>query len=185
MIHDVIFAVWFLLPAAAANVTPIIISKLPLLRNWQTALDFGKTYHGQEIFGKNKSWRGLVFGILVATLIFGLQQYLVRHTNWGHHLVEQTDYNNLPTLVLGPLFGLGALGGDAIESFFKRRRNIASGHAWLGFDQLDYIIGSVLVSLPFIILSLRQYLLIFGFWFVAHLLASFLGFKLGFKARPI
>jgi hypothetical protein len=53
------------------------------------------------------------------------------------------------------------------------------------FDQLDYIIGSVAVSLPFVILSPVQYLWIFLVWFLAHLLASFVGYKLGLKKDPI
>ena len=107
MIHNVLFAAWFLLPAAAANVAPIITNKLPLLRRWQTPLDFGKTFHGKEVFGKHKSWRGLVSGIVVATITLALQQYAARHSHWVAALVHETTYTALPSLVLGPLFGFG------------------------------------------------------------------------------
>jgi len=83
------------------------------------------------------------------------------------------------------LFAIGALGGDAIESFFKRQRNIKSGGSWVPFDQLDYIIGSVLVSLFFVILTPMQYVWIFIVWFILHLLASYLGYLVGLKKDPI
>lgn len=185
MLHDLLFALWFLLPAAAANVTPIVTAKLPLIRRWQTPLDFGRSYHGHPVFGSHKTWRGLLSGMLLATLLFWLQQLAVSHTGWGNAVAQGVDYAGLPTLLLGPAFGLGALGGDAIESFFKRRRGIASGQSWIPFDQIDYVIGSILLSLPFVVLRPVLYVYMLVIWFIMHLLASALGYKLGLKEHPI
>ncbi len=185
MIHTVLFAGWFLLPAALANVVPVISNKLPGLKHWHTPLDFDKTWRGKRIFGAHKTWRGLASGIVVAALTFALQQYAVRHTTWAAGIVNHTAYAQLPILLLGALFGIGALGGDAVESFFKRRRDIASGHSWLLFDQTDYVVGGILVSLPFIILPLAYYLTMLIFWLIIHLLGSYVGYKIGLKERPI
>jgi CDP-2,3-bis-(O-geranylgeranyl)-sn-glycerol synthase len=37
--------------------------------------------------------------------------------------------------------------GDIVESFFKRRIGLSRGEKWLGFDQIDFIIGGLLLSL--------------------------------------
>lgn len=185
MIHDILLAVWFLLPAALANATPIFASRIPGLSRWNTPMDGGKSFRGRRIFGDHKTWRGLLTGMVVATVVLWVQQLIVVHTSWVDWFTESVPYELLPVLLLGPVFAIGALGGDAIESFFKRQIGIKSGKPWFPFDQLDYIIGAVLVSLFFVILSPVQYVLMFVIWFIGHLIASFIGYLLGLKKEPI
>lgn len=185
MIQDILFAIWFLLPAAVSNAAPIFAAAIPLFKKLDTPIDGGKTWRGHDLLGPHKTWRGIIAGIIVSTLILWLQVVLAGQFEWARYLSGDVDYSQLPTLILGPLFAIGALGGDAVESFFKRQRNIKSGGAWVPFDQLDYIIGSIIVSLFFVILSPLQYLLIIAVWFLMHLLASYLGYKLGLKKDPI
>jgi CDP-2,3-bis-(O-geranylgeranyl)-sn-glycerol synthase len=185
MIHAVLLALWFLLPAACANVAPILAAAMPGLKHWNTPIDGGHRFRGKAIFGEHKTWRGILSGMIVATIVLWLEQLLVTHTAWAKTIAGDVPYAHLPTLVLGPLFGIGALGGDAIKSFFKRQFGKKPGDSWLPFDQLDYIIGSVLVSLPFVILSLKEYVWIFFIWFVVHLVASYTGWLLKLKERPI
>lgn len=185
LLDDILLAFWFMLPAAVANAAPILSSRFPIIDTWNARLDFGKQFHGQPLLGSHKTWRGLISGMIFATLILWLQQLLVANAGWATNLTGGVDYASLPTLVLGPLFGLGALGGDALESFFKRRHGTRDGGAWVPFDQLDYIIGAVLVSLPFVVLSLRQYVLIFVIWFGMHFASTYVGWRLGLKDQPI
>lgn len=185
MLHDILFALWFLLPAASANVAPIFSNVIPGLNKWKSPLDGGRKFRGKELFGSHKTWRGLVCGIVIASLVFWLQKMAFNDFQWSRTISEGVDYTVLPTLLLGPLFGLGALGGDAIESFFKRQRGTKPGERWIPFDQLDYIIGGVLVSLPFVLLSAGQYVWIFIIWFVMHVGASYGGWLIGLKERPI
>lgn len=185
ILHDIGLAIWFMLPAAAANAMPILVAKLPVIKHWDAPLDLGTTFRGQPLLGSHKTWRGLASGILTSTLVLWLQQLLYAHFAPAHWLGHTIIYTALPTLALGPLFGLGALGGDAIKSFFKRRRGTASGASWIPFDQIDYIIGAVLVSLPFVTLSLRQYIFVFAIWFGVHVGSTYLGWKLGLKEQPI
>jgi CDP-2,3-bis-(O-geranylgeranyl)-sn-glycerol synthase len=151
---DILFALWFFLPAGVANATPIFMAKLPVLRDWNAPIDLGKSYRGKRILGDHKTWRGLITGILAATLTLWLQQLAVRHYGWAKTLTSDVDYATLPTLVLGPLFGFGALAGDAIESFFKRQRGTPPGQGWFPFDQTDYIIGGAIATAPFVQLML-------------------------------
>lgn len=185
MSQDILLATWFLLPAALANAAPIAAARLPLLKRFVAPIDGGKTWRGRRIFGTHKTWRGLLSGIVVATFVFWVQKLLAVHTEWGNAITAQIDYTTLPVLLIGPAFGIGALGGDAIKSFFKRQRGIPAGASWVPFDQLDYIIGSVLITLPFAVLTPLQYVWVFVIWFVLHLIASYIGFKIGLKERPI
>ena len=183
--HDILLALWFFAPAGAANVTPIIVAKVPLLKNWNAPMDGGKSYRGIRIFGSHKTWRGLITGIICATMALGIQQLLVLHQPWAAHFTASIAYRTLPTLIVGPLFGIGALGADAIESFFKRQRRIPPGHGWFPFDQSDYVVGGALATAPYVRLSIMEYVWLLVLWLAASLIASYIGFKLGFKERPI
>ena len=185
MIQDILFAVWFLLPAALSNAIPIVAAAIPVLKKYDAPIDGGKLWRGNELLGAHKTWRGIIAGIIVATLLLWLQVVLFENFEWARYISADVNYSALPILILGPLFAIGALGGDAVESFFKRQKNIKSGGSWIPFDQLDYIVGSVIVSLFFVILSPLQYLYIFAVWFVMHLLASYIGYRLGLKKDPI
>ena len=185
MLQDIFFALWFFSPAAVANVMPIFAAAIPQLRKYDAPMDLGKSYKGRRILGDHKTWRGLVVGIIFATLALWLQQFLFDHVDWVHHLTDQVDYASLPTLILGPLFAIGALGGDALESFFKRQRGVAPGRGWFPFDQLDYIIGGAIVSMPFVTVSLAQYVWLIVLWLIIHVGATYAGWALGLKERPI
>lgn len=185
MLKDILFALWFLLPAAVANMAPIFAAHLPFLKRFDAPMDGGRTFRGKPLLGSHKTWRGLLAGMVVSTLIFWLQQVVVSAL-WGPHAqVGGVDYSALPTFILGPLFGFGALGGDALKSFFKRRVGVESGKSWPPFDQLDYVIGGILASLPFVRLTVWQYLTLLVVWFLMHLLFSYLGWLLKLKDAPI
>jgi CDP-diglyceride synthetase len=185
MLHDILFALWFFLPAGIANVTPILVAPIPGLKKLNAPIDCGLLYRGKRVLGAHKTWRGLVSGVLMAVVTLWLQQLAVTHYHWAKMLTSEVNYTYLPTVALGALFGLGALGGDAIESFFKRQRGTAPGHGWFPWDQLDYIIGASLASLPFVALSLLQYGLLIVLWLLVHLVASYIGYLLHLKERPI
>ncbi len=171
----IVDALWFFLPAGIANMSPILANNIPVLRRWKTPLDFGKKYKGKRIFGDNKTWRGVVFGTFTAGLV-GLLQYKV--------VLPSVD----PTLFLfaaTAAMGLGALVGDAVESFFKRRRGVKPGKSWFPFDQIDYIFGGLLFAWPFTDLSLEFVLAIVLLYFGLHLAVGYIGYVLGVKKHPI
>lgn len=149
-------------------------------------MDFGLKFRGKELLGTHKTWRGFITGVLAGWLAFVILQLFVHHVHWGwvHTIATTSGYAKLPWIV-GPLMGVGALGGDAIKSFFKRQAGVASGKSWIPFDQLDYIIGAVLIMLPFAVLTAADYIWMFIIWFGMHLLFSYLGYKWGLKERPI
>ncbi len=181
---DALLVIWLFLGAAASNVAPVLASRVPILKTWQTPLDGGLIFRGKRLFGKNKTWRGLISGMVVATVILALQQFSAKTFEWNIE-VNGLQFTELPTLLLGPLLGLGPLVGDAIESFFKRQVGIAPGKSWFPFDQIDYIIGGIVFTWPIIPLTSLQYVWIFIIGFGGHLLISYLGYLVNLKDKPI
>lgn len=186
ILHDVFIAFWVFLPAGAANVAPIFVAKMPLFKRFSAPIDGGIMYKGQRLLGANKTWRGMVAGIILAIAVLALQQASVATMPWLQSVVSDTvDYGQISVLIVGTLFAIGALGGDAIESFFKRRIGIQSGQSWIPFDQVDYIIGGALAVAPFILLSVWQYIWLLVVWTLIHLVSAYIGWLTGLKDKPI
>lgn len=174
MSNDYIAAVLFFLPAGISNMSPVLANKIPYLNQWKTPLDFGYTYKGKRLLGDNKTLRGLVAG----TVMGGITAMIVSKLN-ANTVVTVTPF------IAGCLLGFGALAGDAIESFFKRRVGIKPGDSWFPFDQTDYIAGGLLALYPFVQLPLWVIMTVFVVYFGLHLLVAYIGYKLGLKDKPI
>jgi CDP-2,3-bis-(O-geranylgeranyl)-sn-glycerol synthase len=185
MLHNIALALWFFVPAGFANVAPVLAAAMPGLKHWNSPIDGGRQFRGQPLLGSHKTWRGLLAGVLLATVVFYAQQAAYAHYDWAKWISGAVAYTSLSALVMGPLFALGALGGDALESFFKRRRGVKSGEAWVGFDQLDYVVGAIIATLPVVQLGVVVYLWVAVVWFAVHLISSYLGYVLGLKEKPI
>lgn len=173
--NNVLFALLFFLPAGLANAAPPLINKVPLINKWRTPLDFGMIVRGKPLFGKNKTWRGLISGMILA----GIAAWILYP-----HLGTDTG-NTLSHFIIGATLGFGALLGDAIESFFKRQVGIPSGSSWIVFDQIDYVVGAILFSLPFVRFNLIDYVFVIIIYFCLHFVVSYIGYLLGFKDKPI
>jgi len=171
----IIYAFLFFLPAGIANASPVLANRIPLVRRFNTPIDFGKIWRGKRILGDNKTWRGLIFGTLMA----GAASILIGY------LADPQATEALRTFYTGIAMGLGALVGDAVESFFKRQRGIPSGKSWFPFDQIDYIIGGLLFVYPIVQIPVVLMLAILVIYFGLHLLFSYIGYLTGFKSTPI
>ncbi len=169
------------LPAGVANMTPVLANKIPVLNKWTTPLDFGKTYKGKRIFGANKTWRGILTGSFMGGFSILLINWLFigRYAGLGLADVDARWF------LFGMWIGFGALLGDAIESFFKRQKEVPSGHSWFPWDQLDYVLGAILFSLVFVRESIAIYAITLCVYFVLHLIVSYIGYLLGLKDKPI
>lgn len=175
--NELFAAFLFFLPAGIANMSPVFANKILILRDWKTPLDFGKSWHGKRLLGDNKSLRGLVFGTAMAALT----ALLIRlFTNPADNLQIHASF-----ILVGALMGAGALLGDAVESFFKRRVGVAPGNSWFPFDQIDYIIGGLLVIYPIYRPPLSLMTTILLLYFGLHLTTSYVGYLLGLKDKPI
>ncbi|MCD6435323.1 MAG: CDP-2,3-bis-(O-geranylgeranyl)-sn-glycerol synthase [Clostridiales bacterium] len=161
---------WFILPAYAANAFP------PLLRG-KRPLDFGKSWRGKPILGKGKTIEGTIGGIIFGCLVGFSQLYFQSYVETYLPLIELT-----PILVV--LLSAGAILGDIVASFFKRRAGIKRGEPVPLMDQLDFILGALLLSSIFKRLPLLHFSLIIVLTPLIHLLANGISYLLKIKSVP-
>jgi CDP-2,3-bis-(O-geranylgeranyl)-sn-glycerol synthase len=172
---------FFLAPAGMANMLPH--SAFKLSGRHTTPIDFGKTLGGKPIFGSHKTWRGLILGSLGGTLTALLEALIFRSLKTNLSFIPLSF--NFETAFFGFLLGTGALLGDCIKSFFKRRVNIAPGQSWVPFDQVDWILGALLFTLPFYPLPSLLFPSALTMGLLLHLLIRFTGFLLKINREPI
>ncbi len=157
---DVVAAAYLFLPAGIANATPPLLTRM-----------FGP---GRPIstraFGSHKTWMGLAGGTAAGFATFLIQRSL--------------DHWPFP-LILGFAMSFGALAGDLVKSFVKRRMHIAPGKRWFPADQLDYVFGALAASAPFARLTPLTVVTVTLTYFALHLVVSAAGFALGVKESPI
>ena len=183
--QDILFALWFFAPAGLANAAPVFANKIPKSDWLAKPLDFGKKIRDRRVFGEHKTFRGLLAGIVMAEIIVNLQRLLYDHSAWFHHISLYVNYRTVNIWALGLLFAVGALGFDAIKSFFKRQIGVKPGGMWFPFDQIDYIVGGLLLSSIIVDLPHTSYLWIGLIWFLLHPISTFLGWLVGLKDSPL
>lgn len=177
-------ALWLMLPAYLSNMLPVFVGGgMPI--------DLRKTMKdGKRILGDGKTWRALIFAPLLAAFLTFPLQWLTQNTAWGTSFGFPGWGSGWRWFVLAYLMGLGALVGDAVESFIKRRTGRDRGEKWFPWDQLDFIIGALvfgLLAMPghFVTLFTPERLLVILLLTpVLHLGVNYLGYKLGLKEVP-
>jgi CDP-2,3-bis-(O-geranylgeranyl)-sn-glycerol synthase len=160
----VVEALKFIFPAYCANAAPVLVGGgLPM--------DFGKNFlDGKRVFGKNKTFRGFFFGWTIGIIV---------------GLVEGVVFGFLP---YSPLFSvltpLGALLGDLTGAFLKRRLNIAPGGLLPVVDQVDFVVGAILFSLPLAVINWSLAVTVLIITPPIHLVTNYVAYKLKLKSNP-
>ena len=126
------------LPAMFANFAPIIVQKVNFL---VYPLDFNKTIGGTPILGKNKTFRGLFFGILSSIIIMNVEYGIYKLSGWDFTIYS---FDTVNFQALGFLMGFGVIAGDSVKSFIKRRLAIEPGKSFIPWDQIDCVLGGLL-----------------------------------------
>jgi CDP-2,3-bis-(O-geranylgeranyl)-sn-glycerol synthase len=168
-IVDVGYALWFIFPAYCANAVPVIFGGGYPLDACRTFFD------GKPILGSHKTLRGFLSGLIAGTLVGYLQTLLFQNVIFQYDSRFQYD------IMLGFVLSLGALFGDLVESFIKRRLSIPPGSSLLVADQLDFVVGALFFSLPFSSLPLFIMLLIILITLPLHLLTNILAEHLSLR----
>jgi len=142
LVYEIIIqSLWLIIPAYVANGCAALVGG-------GKPIDFGKKYKdGKRILGDGKTWRGLIIGTLLGTIGGFACSVGARYAANYDFPLELSDFTGFP-LMIPIVFSIsfGALMGDVIESFFKRRRGIDRGKDWIPFDQLDFIAGVLFFS---------------------------------------
>jgi CDP-2,3-bis-(O-geranylgeranyl)-sn-glycerol synthase len=159
-IIDIAAALWFIFPAYCANAAPVIFGG-------GKPMDFGKKFFdGKPFLGSHKTFRGFLAGIIVGTLVGLAQTIIYEQTLFQYD--SQFQYN----IPLGFMLSLGALTGDIVESFIKRRLNRSPGSSLPVADQIDFILGAFLFSILVLPPSLLAALIILLVTIPIHLLTN-------------
>jgi CDP-2,3-bis-(O-geranylgeranyl)-sn-glycerol synthase len=122
--------------------------------------------------GTHKTVIGFAAGLLGALAttfvqhVIGGETRLVDHTRWGD---------------VGLRFGLGAMAGDSAKSFFKRRLGIPPGRPWIPFDQLDFVLGALILVAPRSTLGLGDIALVLALSFGGHIAVNHAAYWLGIR----
>lgn len=125
----IIHAIWLMLPAYVANPTAVVFgggTPIDLGRHW---------FDGKRILGDGKTYRGLLGGIACGILI-GLIQIQVSPA-W---------FSGYFTVTAVVSLSAGALLGDIVKSFFKRRLGFVRGAKVPLVDQLDFVAGALILA---------------------------------------
>ena len=162
-------ALFFVLPMLMANVTPMMFGG-------GVPMDFRKNFFdGRRILGNSKTIRGFIAGCLGGFLM-GI------FTTWWFNNIVEVPFQ--VTLANGFFQGLGAVTGDIVGSFIKRRRNIQSGGSLLIVDQTGFMVFGLLFGM----IGLRGGLYPWTYWIitipiaaVVHFSANAVGYTLGWK----
>ncbi|MDD5681346.1 MAG: CDP-archaeol synthase [Candidatus Omnitrophica bacterium] len=189
MIKFVFLCFWYLLPAALGNHAASCGNRLWLPKIFKIGLakiaipvDSGIRWHGKEIFGRNKTWRGLLVGIATGIFTAGIQAFLFFNMNF-FKTNTFIDYEKINFVILGALMGGGALTGDLAKSFIKRRLDISPGKPWFPWDQLDWIAGAMLFSSITYVPSIKIALVTAVLYVGIHLCSDRIVCRMGIKKR--
>ncbi|MFQ5909194.1 MAG: CDP-2,3-bis-(O-geranylgeranyl)-sn-glycerol synthase [Thermoplasmata archaeon] len=177
-------AFWFMIPAYVANPSAVLFGG-------GKPMDFGlELRDGRRALGDGKTWRGFAGGVFSGLLI-GCIQHL---SAWGAGASQFLFGPPLQVALLLFLLPCGALLGDILGSFIKRRFGIQRGAKAPVLDQYDFLIGAVLLLLVFQTeWFLKHYILDYSFIgliFIIvitpplHRAVNLLGYKLGKKDVP-
>jgi CDP-2,3-bis-(O-geranylgeranyl)-sn-glycerol synthase len=173
-----IVAFWLMLPAYIPN-------NCAALFGGGMPLDMGQTFQdGQRTLGDGKTFRGTIAGT-VCGILMGLLQNQIAPTiglpSFG------TGFEQLPILLA---LALGAMLGDIVAAFFKRRLGLKRGAPLFVIDQIDFVMGAWLFTIiiapdwfwqnftPSIIL------IVLIMTPILHRATNIIGYKMGAKREP-
>jgi CDP-2,3-bis-(O-geranylgeranyl)-sn-glycerol synthase len=132
VVETVAVAVWAMLPAYVPN-------NAAVLAGGGRPIDGGRILDdGRRLLGDGKTWRGTVVGttagIFVALALNLLEPGAAGLTGLGLPVFPAAAAASLPA---------GAMLGDILASFLKRRTGRQRGASFPGVDQLDFVVVSL------------------------------------------
>jgi len=155
-LYTILTTIWLYLPAYFANAAPVALGGGPPLDGGEKWLD------GKPFLGSHKTFRGCVVGITIGLLIGALQG----------------------KIYIGLTQGFGAILGDLLSSFLKRRWDIAPGGGFPLLDQLDFIIMAIIISQPYTHASFLEMFIILVVTVPIHYFMNYVAWIAKLKENP-
>ena len=161
-LNDLLIAIYIAIPAYVANSTPVVLGG-------GAPIDRGRQFvDGRRLLGTNKTVKGFAYGLLLGSVAASAEAILFR---------------NYLLVLAGILASLGALLGDLFGAFLKRRLNIQPGHPLPVVDQLDFILGALVVTSPLLNVTMGGVLILVIATVPIHLLSNAAAYLLRLKKR--
>ena len=131
VLEAVAVAFWTMLPAYVPNNAAVLFGG-------GAPIDGGRTLGGDRLLGDGKTWRGTVVGTVGGALL-ALALDILRPA------VAAASGLPLPAFPPAVVVSLpaGAMLGDILASFLKRRTGRRRGAPFPGVDQLDFVAGAI------------------------------------------
>lgn len=180
LLIGILGAVYFMLPAYVANLSGLAFGG-------GTPVDGGKEYNdGRRLIGNGVTWKGFINGTILGTIVGGILGII--GSFYGDLNVLTSGVIVLPVygsiiggLTLGFLMAFGALLGDLVGSFIKRRMGLQSGEPAPIMDQLDFVAGALILSLLVVKISWEFFIIIAVLTLILHLGSNMIAYLLGIK----
>ena len=167
--------VYLLLPGIFANMAPVLVKNV--FKSLAIPVDCNKTFRGKRVLGDHKTVRGFLFGILFSIIIAWIQTILYDFSFF--RTISILPYSSSNFALLGFLMGFGALFGDSVKSFFKRRLNVEPGKPFFPWDQLDAPLGGIIFVSFVYQLSFSLIIGVIVVSLILHLLIRTIGYYTG------
>ncbi|MCR4368770.1 MAG: CDP-2,3-bis-(O-geranylgeranyl)-sn-glycerol synthase [archaeon] len=146
-----------------------------MLFGGKTALDFGKKFwDAKPILGPGKTFKGVFFGITIGTMVAIVASLLLPQ--------KTVAFGNY--VLLGFLLSLGAILGDMVASFFKRRNDIEQGSEVLFLDQLDFVFGGMFLGGFIYAPDFYEIVFVMLLTLVVHKASNYIAYKAKLKKVP-
>lgn len=179
--------IWVLLPAFSANA----LATIP--RGYGPPMDFGKNWpwDGRRVLGPSKTWSGFLFAGFVGMGIGLIEAYVILLAPPNLAVVPTLAPSVAAAIPVVALIAFGAMAGDAIGSFIKRRMGRPSGSRTWFLDQFPFVIVPIVLGL-----LLYPALFVATFWnweaviwvilltLLLHVGFNWIGYKAGLKKVP-
>ena len=161
-LNDLLIAIYIAIPAYVANSTPVVLGG-------GAPIDRGREFvDGRRLLGTNKTVKGFAYGLLFGSVAA---------------LAEAILFRNYLLVLAGILASLGALLGDLFGAFLKRRLDILPGHPLPVVDQLDFILGALVLTSPLLNVTMGAVLILVIATVPIHLLSNAVAYMLRLKKR--
>ncbi|MFW6265223.1 MAG: CDP-2,3-bis-(O-geranylgeranyl)-sn-glycerol synthase [Halanaeroarchaeum sp.] len=127
-------AVWAMLPAYIPN-------NAAVLAGGGRPIDGGRTWGGRRVLGDGKTWRGAAVGVTAGLVVAAVLNAIEPSASAALGVAVP----RFPPLVALAL-AAGAMLGDILASFLKRRTGRERGAAFPVVDQLDFVVVALLAT---------------------------------------
>jgi CDP-2,3-bis-(O-geranylgeranyl)-sn-glycerol synthase len=178
-------ALYLFSPLLVAVAISALVQRFDVWASLKAPIDGGRSFRGKRLFGKSKTWRGVVVAVLGCIPTVALQKYVLVEVARPLAVV---DYAEVSSLVLGTTMGVAAMAGELPNSFVKRQLGIEPGNTARGrvlravfwtWDQVDLLTLAWLLLLPWVEPTARLVLASFVLALVVHPLVAEIGFLVG------